>query len=67
MKRLPTKAMCERYGVSDRTIDRWTASGILPAPLVINRRRYWIELEIEEREREGMHRRGPAQKAASAS
>jgi len=56
MKRLPIKAMCERYGVSDRTIDRWTAAGVLPASLVIRKRRYWSEAEIEEREREGMHR-----------
>jgi len=39
---LPIRAMCARYGdVADKTIDRWTAAGILPAPLVINKRRYW--------------------------
>jgi predicted site-specific integrase-resolvase len=57
-KRLPIKAMCERYTVCDRTIDRWTAAGILPAPLVINKRRYWNEDEIEQYERDGMHRKG---------
>jgi len=56
---LPIKAMCARYGdVVDRTIDRWTAAGILPEPLVINRRRYWDEEELERREREGMRRKG---------
>jgi len=51
--------MCARYGdVVDRTIDRWTAAGILPEPLVINRRRYWDEEELERREREGMRRKG---------
>ena len=54
---LPIRAMCARYGdVADKTIDRWTAAGILPAPLVINKRRYWDEEELEERERANMGR-----------
>jgi hypothetical protein len=49
--------MCARYGdVADKTIDRWTAAGILPAPLVINKRRYWDEEELEQRERANMGR-----------
>jgi DNA-binding transcriptional MerR regulator len=56
---LPIRATCARYGdVADRTIDRWTQSGILPKPLVINHRRYWDEEELERREREGMGRKG---------
>jgi hypothetical protein len=55
--KLPMKAMCGRYGVVGRTIDRWTEAGILPPPLVINRRRYWDEEELEQREREGMGRK----------
>ena len=55
---LPIRAMCARYGdVADKTIDRWTAAGILPAPLVINKRRYWDEEELEERERANMGRK----------
>jgi DNA-binding transcriptional MerR regulator len=55
---LPIRAMCARYGdVADKTIDRWTAAGILPAPLVINRRRYWDEQELERRERANMGRK----------
>jgi hypothetical protein len=55
---LPIRAMCARYGdVADKTIDRWTAAGILPAPLVINRRRYWDEQELEQRERANMGRK----------
>jgi DNA-binding transcriptional MerR regulator len=54
---LAIRAMCSRYGdVADRTIDRWTAAGILPKPLIINSRRYWDEEQLEEREREGMRR-----------
>jgi len=55
---LPIRAMCARYGdVADKTIDRWTAAGILPAPLVINKRRYWDEEELEQRERANMGRK----------
>jgi hypothetical protein len=54
---LPIKAMCARYGdVVGKTIDRWTSAGILPAPLVINGRRYWDEEELERRERANMGR-----------
>jgi len=50
--------MCARYGdVADKTIDRWTAAGILPRPLVINKRRYWDEAELEQRERANMGRK----------
>jgi DNA-binding transcriptional MerR regulator len=52
--KLPMKAMCGRYGVVGRTIDHWTEAGILPPPLVINRRRYWNQEELERREREGI-------------
>ena len=53
-RQLPTSALCERYSVSDRTIDRWLDAGILPPPVYINRRRYWLEEELERRERERM-------------
>jgi DNA-binding transcriptional MerR regulator len=57
-KLLPTRALCERYDIVDRTIDRWVEQGILPAPTIINNRRYWPEDEIEKRERAGMHPAG---------
>jgi len=40
---LPTRLVQRRYGVSDRTLDRWLKKDGLsfPAPLVINGRRYW--------------------------
>jgi hypothetical protein len=53
-KLLPTRALCERYGVVSRTIDRWEAAGVIPAPVCINGRRYWREAELEARERSGM-------------
>jgi len=53
-RKLTTRALCERYRICDRTVDRWTASGILPQPAIINKRRYWDEAEVEQRERERM-------------
>ena len=53
-RKLPARALSERYGISDRTVDRWVATGILPEPMYINGRRYFDEAEIEERERERM-------------
>jgi DNA-binding transcriptional MerR regulator len=59
-KKLPVRALCERYAISERTIDRWIEAGILPPPVYINHRRYFDEAELEERERERMARRGEA-------
>jgi predicted site-specific integrase-resolvase len=59
-RKLPTKAICERYNICDRTVDRWIAAGILPAPIVIRRRRYFDEAEVEQRERERMSQRSTA-------
>jgi DNA-binding transcriptional MerR regulator len=51
-RKLTSRALQRRYGVVDRTIDRWTEAGILPAPMRINTIRYWDEAEIEQLERE---------------
>jgi hypothetical protein len=51
-KMLPTRLVRERYSISDRTVDRWLAGGILPAPVRINGLRYWRQRELEQRERE---------------
>lgn len=50
---LPTKAVCERYQIVDRTLDRWldTPTMEFPRPLVINRRRYFSDPELTEWER----------------
>jgi hypothetical protein len=53
-RKLTTKLLCERYSVCDRTIDRWTETGVLPKPMVINRIRFWDEEEIEARDQERM-------------
>ncbi len=54
---LPMGQVCKRYGVTDRTIDRWLETGILPTPIRINRYRYWRESELIEFERQRMSER----------
>lgn len=55
VRKLSARALCERYGVVTRTIDRWTAAGILPQPIRINGFRYWDADEVDQadRQREG--------------
>ena len=55
---LPTRRVRARYGgKSEKTIDRWVKSGVLPLPDYINGRRHWRRSALEQREREGMARR----------
>lgn len=56
---LPMGQVCRRYGVTDRTIDRWLERGILPEPLRINRYRYWRVSDLERFERERMSAGAP--------
>lgn len=51
--RLPARLVCERYDIVRRTLDRWIDNEKLefPRPIVINRRRYFREDELEEWER----------------
>lgn len=55
-RKLPMREVCARYGgISDRTVDRWVVSGVLPPPSMrINNVRYWDEQELEARDRERM-------------
>jgi hypothetical protein len=53
-KKLPSRALCERYGVVPQTIDRWLRTGILPQPMRINKVRYWDLAELEEFDRSRM-------------
>jgi hypothetical protein len=52
-RKLPTRAVCERYQVVDRTVDRWVADPTLnfPKPMIVNRRRYWDEDELDDFDR----------------
>jgi predicted DNA-binding transcriptional regulator AlpA len=49
-RKLTSRALQERYGVVDRTIDRWVETGVLPQPMRINKIRYWDLEEIEARD-----------------
>jgi hypothetical protein len=50
---LPMRDVCARYRVTDRTVERWLDDEALgfPAPIYINRRRYFRERELIEFER----------------
>jgi DNA-binding transcriptional MerR regulator len=47
-QKLPTRAVCARYGVSDRTIARWERDAGLkfPQALIINGRKYFSEDDL---------------------
>jgi len=47
--KLPTRAVCERYSVTDRTVSRWERDPDLkfPQPTVINGRKYYDLNELE--------------------
>jgi predicted DNA-binding transcriptional regulator AlpA len=47
---LHLRAVCARYGISDRTVDRWVEAGELPKPMYIQGRRYWSEESLNERD-----------------
>lgn len=52
-RKLPTRQVCQRYSVSDRTIARWERDPDLkfPAPDTINGRKYFNESDLIEWER----------------
>jgi hypothetical protein len=48
-RKVPARYLCQKYGVVDRTIDRWVATGILPQPVYINKIRYFDLEEVDRR------------------
>jgi predicted DNA-binding transcriptional regulator AlpA len=50
MKLISARIVRNRYGRSDRTIDRWVEDGELPQPIYIRRLRYWDEEELDRRD-----------------
>jgi predicted DNA-binding transcriptional regulator AlpA len=62
--RLPARKVWERFGITDRTLDRWLSKPELefPGPIIINKRRYFVLSEIVAWERK--HAAGKATAAA---
>jgi DNA-binding transcriptional MerR regulator len=52
-RKLPTRAVCARYGVCSRTVARWERDQALkfPQPTVINGRKYYEENALTEWDR----------------
>ena len=48
-RKVTVRFLCQRYGVVDRTIDRWVQTGILPKPVYINKIRYFDLVEVDQR------------------
>ena len=62
-RRLPTRLVCIRYGVSSRTVRRWEIQKVIPAPdFVVNERKYWWESTLEEHDRRTVAARGASAK-----
>ena len=53
-----------RYGISDRTVDRWTEADELPKPVYIRGRRYWSEESLDERDKARLTTAQPDEEAA---
>jgi predicted DNA-binding transcriptional regulator AlpA len=49
-RKLAVRAVCARYGIAERTTDRWVETGELPKPVYIRGRRYWDEQELDQRD-----------------
>jgi DNA-binding transcriptional MerR regulator len=58
-RKLPTRRVCERYDVTDRTISRWERDPALkfPQPVVINNRKYYEEEQLTDWDRANAGRR----------
>ncbi|WP_256807767.1 AlpA family transcriptional regulator [Bradyrhizobium sp. Bra64] len=52
-RKLPTKSVCARYGVCDRTIARWERDPDLsfPQPMLLNGRKYYDEAALADWDR----------------
>jgi len=61
-RRLSTSAVAERFGVTRRTVGRWLTDPAMefPAPLTLNGRHYFDEVDLETYERRVVALRGRA-------
>jgi hypothetical protein len=65
-KYLGKRAVGARYGGrSDRTVDRWVATGVLPPPdLYMNNRPLWADETLDQHDRQAVAARAAAKGAA---
>jgi hypothetical protein len=55
---LTKRLLAQRYKKNPKTIERWTASGVLPEPdMIVQKQPYWRRGTIEQNERERMNAR----------
>ena len=50
-KYLRKRAVAERYGIDERTVDRMSSDGRLPAPIYLTRFPLWDEEELDASDR----------------
>lgn len=50
-KFLRKRAVADRYGITDRTVERMVDDGRLPAPIYRSRMPLWRESELDESDR----------------
>jgi predicted DNA-binding transcriptional regulator AlpA len=48
-RKVTVRYLCQRFGIVDRTVDRWIETGILPKPVYINKIRYFDLEEVDRR------------------
>jgi predicted site-specific integrase-resolvase len=48
-RKVTVRYLCQRFGIVDRTVDRWVEVGILPKPIYINKIRYFDLEEVDRR------------------
>jgi hypothetical protein len=61
------RAVCDRYNISLRSIDRWLARKIIPPPdRVINTRRYWLLSSLDAADRQHVANAAAAKGVAAA-
>ncbi len=58
-RKLPTRQVCQRYGVNERTVARWERDPKLnfPQPALVNGRKYYDEVLLTDWDRANVVKR----------
>jgi predicted site-specific integrase-resolvase len=65
-KKLNARAVRERYGIGDRTVDYWVERGELPAPKYAGRIRIWDEDELDAHDKARRTKPAPVTRGSAA-